>query len=283
MGLHKKINTNKGERRLKRIAKTLAVFTLLLVLLSACARTERPLTADELLNLGEKYLLEMNYEQALVQFLAVIEVERMNPRGYMGAAEAYVGLGDTDSAVQILQDGLNVLPDSSEIQELLGRLRDSAVLSRAGDETGETNPADAYIATDDEYRVDTDFFVGTWQSQHRQDNDDYSVSVSTRITFYEDGRFMGITDNLYIESDGREQRIEREEAGSWSFNSDTSQIISILDDLYEGQTQTVIHHVEIIDADNLLMTNADHSITDFLEMWLDVSPAYLSRVEAVGD
>ena len=34
--------------------------------------TERPLTAAEHLNLGERYLLELNFEQALVHFTALI-------------------------------------------------------------------------------------------------------------------------------------------------------------------------------------------------------------------
>ncbi len=48
-------------------------------------------TPSELLSLGEKYLSELDYEQALVQFLKVVEIEPMNERAYLGAAEAYIG------------------------------------------------------------------------------------------------------------------------------------------------------------------------------------------------
>ena len=54
---------------------------------------EKAPTLDELLSLGEKYLLELNYEQALVQFLKVIEIEPMNPRAIAGAVGSYVGRG----------------------------------------------------------------------------------------------------------------------------------------------------------------------------------------------
>ena len=114
--------------------KKLMIIVLGVVLLisSACSRpTGEPLTStpeivstaaekvptlDELLSLGEKYLLELNYEQALVQFLKVIEIEPMNPRGYTGAAEAYVGLGDVENAVTIFEQGLIELTDNAEIR-----------------------------------------------------------------------------------------------------------------------------------------------------------------------
>ena len=98
--------------------------TMTASILVSCARREpeRPLTAVELLELGEKYLLELNFEQALVQFLTVIEVEPMNPRGYTGAAEAHVGLGDVDSAISILRQGLNFIPYEPTITVMLEEL-----------------------------------------------------------------------------------------------------------------------------------------------------------------
>jgi tetratricopeptide (TPR) repeat protein len=62
-------------------------------------------SAREHLNLGEKYLFELNYSQALVHFLYAIEIEPMNPRGYIGAAEAYLGLGDMEREIISLELG----------------------------------------------------------------------------------------------------------------------------------------------------------------------------------
>lgn len=84
-----------------------------ILLLVSCAKQERPLTVEELLDLGEKYLLEMNYEQALVQFLAVIEIEPMNTRGYTGAAESYIGLNKLKEAVSILEKGFEATNDEA--------------------------------------------------------------------------------------------------------------------------------------------------------------------------
>jgi tetratricopeptide (TPR) repeat protein len=52
--------------------------------------TERALTAAELLELGLKFLLELNYEQAIVYLTRVIEIEPRNVRAYVGRGTAYV-------------------------------------------------------------------------------------------------------------------------------------------------------------------------------------------------
>lgn len=98
---------------MKKATSLLLCAVIILALVVACAKPVAPLTASELLDLGEKFLIELNYEQAIVHFLAVIEVEPMNARAYIGAAEAYLGVGDTDAAVAILQQGLASTGDAA--------------------------------------------------------------------------------------------------------------------------------------------------------------------------
>ncbi|MDR1210334.1 MAG: tetratricopeptide repeat protein [Clostridiales bacterium] len=107
---------------MKRVASKLTILALALTIFAACAAPARELTAAELLDLGEKYLLELDYEQAIVQFTRLIEIEPKNPRGYTGLAEAYVGIGDTDRAVEALRRGRAQLPDSAEIAAMLDEL-----------------------------------------------------------------------------------------------------------------------------------------------------------------
>jgi tetratricopeptide (TPR) repeat protein len=95
---------------------------LLIASFTACKAADKPLSAAELLDLGEKYLLEMNYEQAVVQFTTLIEVEPKNARAYLGAAEAYVGLGKPDKAIEVLRQGLEQLPGNAEIIQKLDAL-----------------------------------------------------------------------------------------------------------------------------------------------------------------
>ena len=103
------------EMKIKKFMLIVLFATFTIILFASCVRQERPLSAVELLDLGERYLLELNFEQALVHFVNLIEIEPMNPRGYTGAAEAYIGLGNIDSAIVILRQGLEVLPNAEEI------------------------------------------------------------------------------------------------------------------------------------------------------------------------
>ena len=104
-------------------------------ILYACSSADKPLTAAELLSLGDKFLLDLDYEQALVQFLQVIEIEPRNPRGYTGAAEAYVGLGQPENARAILEQGLSAVgqEDRALLEEILSQI-DEALLD------DDTNP-----------------------------------------------------------------------------------------------------------------------------------------------
>ena len=57
------------------------------------------------LELGNRYLEEMNYEQAKVVFEELISIAPSNVGAYLGAAKAYAGLEDYEGAVAILQKG----------------------------------------------------------------------------------------------------------------------------------------------------------------------------------
>jgi hypothetical protein len=109
----------------KHILSLALALLLLTSVFTACAKSVKPLTGAELLELGEKYLLELDYEQAVVQFTTLIEIEPKNSRAYTGLAEAYIGLGDTDKAIEVLRQGADALPDDTDIQQMLNELVNS--------------------------------------------------------------------------------------------------------------------------------------------------------------
>lgn len=80
------------------------------------------LTAAELLSLGEKYLLDLDYEKAVVSFTQLIQIEPRNPRGYLSLAEAYLAQGEAALAIDALQNGFEQLLDDR------GFLRDAVVM-----------------------------------------------------------------------------------------------------------------------------------------------------------
>ena len=107
--------------------------TLAIVIGIMLTLNSQPATADDMLSLGERYLLEMQFEQALVQFLGVIEIEPMNVRAYLGAAEAFIGLGQQEAAINILRLGYERTRDEA-IRQMLMELEQPDPLQRLIDE-----------------------------------------------------------------------------------------------------------------------------------------------------
>ncbi|MCM1217670.1 MAG: tetratricopeptide repeat protein [Lachnospiraceae bacterium] len=62
-------------------------------------------------DLGNRYLEEMNYEQAVIAFESAIEIDPISVDAYLGLAEAYVGKDDYESAIDALQRGYELTGD----------------------------------------------------------------------------------------------------------------------------------------------------------------------------
>ena len=94
---------------MKRIT-TLFLTALLLLSLIACGAK---VAWQEQYDLGMRYLNDGNYQEAVIAFEAAIEIDAKRPEAYLGAADAYMGLGDTDSARSILERGYAETGDGS--------------------------------------------------------------------------------------------------------------------------------------------------------------------------
>ena len=80
----------------KRIVKLIAVLWLIALLFTACA--SKATRAMEKVELGQKYLTELNYTEAVASFTEAIGLDPENIPAYMGRAQAYVGLKQYDDA-----------------------------------------------------------------------------------------------------------------------------------------------------------------------------------------
>ncbi|HEY8500567.1 MAG TPA: leucine-rich repeat domain-containing protein [Clostridia bacterium] len=74
----------------------------------------------EMLDLGEKYLFDLNYEEAILQFTKIIEIEPMNVRAYLGGADAYLHLGRQQEAVDLLKAGVEATGNANLAHALEG-------------------------------------------------------------------------------------------------------------------------------------------------------------------
>lgn len=63
------------------------------------------------LDLGQKYLSEMNYEKAVMAFNQAIEIDPRSADAYLGLADAYLGLGDKEAALAALEAGYEATGD----------------------------------------------------------------------------------------------------------------------------------------------------------------------------
>ncbi len=83
-----------------------------------------------MISTAQQYLTEQKYEQAIAEFRKIIEIDPKNADAYIGMAKAYIGIGDTDKAIEVLEDGYEQTNDD-RILEMLEELK-------SGEETAET-------------------------------------------------------------------------------------------------------------------------------------------------
>lgn len=77
---------------------------------------------QDLLDLGQKYLNELDYEAAIVVFDEVIALDPKCEEAYMGKATAQYSLGLYQDAIDTLKEGIKVVDDSSELEEFLEKI-----------------------------------------------------------------------------------------------------------------------------------------------------------------
>jgi tetratricopeptide (TPR) repeat protein len=90
------------------------IICLLAIVLAGCGGAVAELGIGELLDLGHKYLLDENYEEAILTFEKAIVIEARNPLGYIGAAIADMGLEKPEDAVAMLERGLETIESEDE-------------------------------------------------------------------------------------------------------------------------------------------------------------------------
>lgn len=93
--------------------KYLAIMISLILTLATvgCTKTVEQQVAEQL-ELGQKYLAEMNYEQAIVAFTKVIEIDPKNIEAYFSLSDIYVVMDDMENAVSILEQGYGEIEDA---------------------------------------------------------------------------------------------------------------------------------------------------------------------------
>ena len=77
-------------------------------------------------NLGNRYLSELKYEEAIAEYDLAIAIDPKNVDAYLGKAEAYVQMDDIDSAIETLAEGYDETEDDEIREEWLDLQMDLA-------------------------------------------------------------------------------------------------------------------------------------------------------------
>ena len=92
---------------------------------------------NKLIDLGQKYLSEMDYDKAIAAFSSAIEIDPMSDNAYIGLAEAHVGKGEYDKALLVLNRGFEIT-GSNELQAYIGKVSEKVGSVSVPDWEGKT-------------------------------------------------------------------------------------------------------------------------------------------------
>ena len=98
-----------------------AVIAAAVIFAAAGSGMDSTSVLNEKLELGQKYLVELDYSNAVLEFTDAINIDPKNPDAYIGLAEAYIGTGDTEKAIETLESGYEETGDE-RIKKMLDEL-----------------------------------------------------------------------------------------------------------------------------------------------------------------
>lgn len=128
---------------MKKLLSIATAFIIAMIAIGCSKTIEQQIT--EQLELGQRYLAELNYEEAIVAFQKVIELDPKNSDAYIRIAEAYIGQDDGDQAVAYLEQGLVEIGEENVSWEYIEFLIETyRPIARKCEEDGDIEEAEMY-------------------------------------------------------------------------------------------------------------------------------------------
>jgi len=132
------------------------------------------------LDLGEKYLEELEYEKALAYFMEVLEIDPKNVDAYLGMADVYIAMGDYEKALEVLTEAYEEIRDEAieekrkEVKKLQEEAKKQEVVAESEENTAETV---------DEIEVET-VISETETEENHENEENLEKLLVTDIDFY---------------------------------------------------------------------------------------------------
>ena len=102
--------------------KRLVLFALVILALigvyTLTNKSEPGQTWQQQYDLGVRYLSEGNYEEAVIAFMAAIEIDPKRVETYVALADLYEAMGDADKLLEILENGVEATGDEALAERL---------------------------------------------------------------------------------------------------------------------------------------------------------------------
>ena len=106
------IITNKASKKKIYVFAGIALAVILLAVIGIVAYSNAPaVRLQKRLDLGNRYLSEMEYDKALAEYRAAIEIDPKNAEAYLGVVEVYIRTNDFEQALAEAQTGYEATND----------------------------------------------------------------------------------------------------------------------------------------------------------------------------
>ena len=139
------MNITKDKKKIVGLGIILSL-TIILASIFVYTNAIKPKKYNEYMSLGNKYLIEESYKEAILAFEKAIKIDAKSTEARVGVAKGYIGINDFDSAMEILKEAQNLDKTNEKLlKEIIDILTpvDSEVayefLNTFVDEVGEEN------------------------------------------------------------------------------------------------------------------------------------------------
>ncbi|MGH4050562.1 MAG: InlB B-repeat-containing protein [Clostridium sp.] len=109
----------KGNKRTKKIILSILALIIMLCIGVFSVQAVQNGKVTKFVGIGNKYLLESKYDQAILQFEYALKINPKSVNARIGLAKGYIGLKKYDKVIVVLKEGIRILPKEPKFYLML--------------------------------------------------------------------------------------------------------------------------------------------------------------------